>query len=508
MTAGTVQTSRRTQAALISILAVGAMLRFWNVDAGLPYRIGVDEPVIAERALQILKSGDFNPHFFDYPGLYIYVQVLIGALRFVAGAMQGTWSSIDQLQIDHLFAWTRLFNAAIGTATIFVVYRAGTRWRPATGLAAAALLAVWVNHVRESHFALTDVPLTFLTALALLVSLRAHESRSLAWFACAGATVGMAGAVKYNGMVALVMPLAAAAAIRPARDAWMRAGTATAAAAGAFLLGAPYTLLDLPGFLNGFAYLAYSVGSRAFLDGASVYVMHLAVSIGWPGFAAIVAGYLWCLVIGVRDRRLASAAVLLIFPLVYFYVVATKELIFGRYLLPIAPTLCIVIGIFLADAARLLLSLPQPSWLRATAVGGLVAAFIVQPAVTGIGWSCEYGAPTTQDEAYAVIQGFIPKDSGVAVERSVLRLPESSYRAMVVRNLTDRTADDYLNAHIGYLVASSDAFGPILNGSTGSMSARSSYRELLEKRALCLPAIVPTAARKGPEIRICRLQTP
>src|SRR5438093_32074 len=102
-------------AGLTSILAAGAILRFWNLTAGLPYRIGTDEPVIAERAIHMMKSGDFNPHFFDYPGLFIYVQLLIACARFVAGAMDGLWRSLDAFSIDQLFAWTRAFNAALGT---------------------------------------------------------------------------------------------------------------------------------------------------------------------------------------------------------------------------------------------------------------------------------------------------------------------------------------------------------------------------------------------------------
>src|ERR1700730_3238542 len=72
---------------LASVFAGGAALRFWNLGAGFPSRIGVDEPLIAERAIHIMRTGDFNPHFFDYPALYLYVQVLVGCVRFVTGAM-------------------------------------------------------------------------------------------------------------------------------------------------------------------------------------------------------------------------------------------------------------------------------------------------------------------------------------------------------------------------------------------------------------------------------------
>ena len=47
-------------------------------------------------------------------------------------------------------------------------------------------------HVRESHYVLTDVPLTFFVTLTLLLSLRAHERGDDAAFAL-GRRRGRAG---------------------------------------------------------------------------------------------------------------------------------------------------------------------------------------------------------------------------------------------------------------------------------------------------------------------------
>ena len=182
------------QSALAVVVAFGAALRFWNIDTGMPYRIGVDEPVIAERAIHMMRTGDFNPRFYDYPGLYIYLQLIVGCVRFVSGAMSGLWRSVNEFHPEHMFLWTRMLNATIGTMTIALVYRAGMRWGHWVALTAATVFAVWPNHVRESHFALTDVPLTFLTSATLLLSLRAYESGRLLWFLAAGAGAGLAAA--------------------------------------------------------------------------------------------------------------------------------------------------------------------------------------------------------------------------------------------------------------------------------------------------------------------------
>ena len=82
---------------LAVILVVAGLLRFAALGSGIPFNIGVDEPEILSRVVQMMRTGDFNPHFFDYPGLYFYVQLGVAILRFLVGATLGEWSSLDQV---------------------------------------------------------------------------------------------------------------------------------------------------------------------------------------------------------------------------------------------------------------------------------------------------------------------------------------------------------------------------------------------------------------------------
>ena len=83
---------RQSAITLAIILALAAMLRFVGIGSGIPFNIGVDEPEIMERAVAMMRTGDFNPHFFDYPGLYFYVQLAVACARFLAGATAGYWT--------------------------------------------------------------------------------------------------------------------------------------------------------------------------------------------------------------------------------------------------------------------------------------------------------------------------------------------------------------------------------------------------------------------------------
>jgi 4-amino-4-deoxy-L-arabinose transferase-like glycosyltransferase len=201
-------------------LLTAALLRFWALPHGIPFSLQVDEPEVMERAVRMMKTCDLNPHFFDYPTLYMYVEAVVSVFRFLFGAMRGQWAALAQAPTADFYLWGRAVTAALGTATVLLVYRAGMRWGARTALLGAVLLAVMPMHVRESHYVLTDVPMTFLVTLTFLLSLRAHERATVGAFALAGAAAGLAGATKYTGGLALVMPLLACAmtpAVRPSR---------------------------------------------------------------------------------------------------------------------------------------------------------------------------------------------------------------------------------------------------------------------------------------------------
>ena len=170
---------RQSTLSLAAILIVAGTLRFLSLGAGIPYAIGVDEPEIINRAAGMMRSGNLNPHFFDYPTLYIYVQLAVACARFMLGAMAGEWSSLSEVTSADFYLWGRAVTATFGTATVLLVYQIGLRWGTRPALLAAGLMAVMPLHVRESHYVLTDVPVTFFVTLAFLLALRAHEHQKL-----------------------------------------------------------------------------------------------------------------------------------------------------------------------------------------------------------------------------------------------------------------------------------------------------------------------------------------
>lgn len=497
-----------SQVGLYVALLAAALLRFWALGAHLPFSPGVDEPEVMERAVRIMKTGDFNPHFFDYPSLYIYVQAAAATLRFLDGATQGRWSALAQAPTEDFYLWGRAVTAMFGAATVWLTYRVGLYWNRRTALFAAAMMAVMPLHVRESHYTLTDVPATFFVMLTLLFSLRARERATVWSFILAGAAAGLAGATKYNAGLAVILPLAGCAltpAVRPSRAAailW-----AGIAALVAFLCAAPYTLLDLPHFLNGFAYLA-SEYRAPLVGGDPVWIREIKwmkIALGWPGSVIVLAG------LGVAGVRIAIGpdritwVLVTIFPLVYFLFVARQNLFFARYLLPLIPSLSLlgaasVVGI--TDAVRRTTASHPARQLVAAALTLLI---VVPPAYASIRFNATESRVWTTDQAYTWILRQLPKGTSIRFEGSgPIHLPPD-YKASYVTQLGKWDLDTYRREGVQYLVASSRIFGPYLDDAAHYPEENRQYRRLFE-RTEEVARFTGSAEHPGPELRILRVK--
>ncbi len=495
--------------AVALVVLVGGVLRFWALGHGIPYAIGVDEPEVLTRAVTMMKTGDFNPHFFDYPGLYIYFQTVVASLRFVVGAMGGLWRSLEQAGPSEFYLWGRAVTALFGTATVFLVFRIGMRWGARHALLAAGLMAVLPSHVRESHYVLTDVPMTFFTSLTFLLTLRAHERNTTGAFAWAGAAAGLATATKYNGLFILLLPLIAIAMTRPAgrqsRPRWALAVLGTCV--GVFLAGAPYTLLDLPGFLNGFANLPafYAPRPRVGDPGWLIYLKHLRIVLHWPALILTFAGLILALARSTTGPGHLRWVMLAVFPLVYFSFIARQHQIYGRYLLPVLPFTCILAAGAVISGVTLLRRFDIPRAARTALIALLTVAALLPVARESIRFDRRISKVSTQAIAYDWILEHVPEGSQIAVETRVMLLPGDRYLVEHFPRLIDHEYDRYVANGYEYFIASSQSFGAVFEAPQHHAAEYADYQRPLE-RARSLVTIEPSDDHPGPELRIYRIE--
>jgi 4-amino-4-deoxy-L-arabinose transferase-like glycosyltransferase len=499
---------RPSRLGLALALLVAAMLRFWALPQGVPFSLGVDEPEVMERAVRMMKTGDFNPHFFDYPTLYMYVQTVVAVFRFMLGAMSGLWSGLAQAQTADFYVWGRAVTAILGTATVWIVYRSAMRWGAPTALLAAVMIAVMPLHVRESHYVLTDVPATFFVMLTFLLSLRAHE-RSTAWsFALAGAAAGFAGATKYNGVLAVLLPILAcmmtpaARPTRPVAMLWIAAGLL-----GAFLLAAPYTLIDLPNFLTQFARLSseYRAPSAAVEPVWAIYLKHLRNALLGPGSALVIAGValgIWRIFTGPERLKWLMATM---FPLVYFRFISNQNIIYGRYLLPLLPFLSILAAAAVVWSVQWMRRANIRAPLRNAATIALTLASIAPPAYTSIRFDRNAAKEWTNEQAYVWIRRELPAGTSIRLEGSLaIKLP-ASYRTSYVKQLRLGDAQSYAGTGIQYLVASSNVYGPILEKPEQFPAEYADYQRLFAETDE-VARFQPTNDHPGSELLILKVK--
>ena len=293
-----------------------------------------------------ILHGILDPHFADWPHLYFYVAAAwLAPLRLI-GVVQDAASG---------YLWTRVLDALLGTLTVMLVFEFGRRaYGRLAGFLGGAALAVAFLHVRDSHFATLDIPLTLACTGALYIAYRTIQSSGLRPLLLNGISLGIAASLKYNG--ALVFAgIAAAQTLRARAQAieWPRllAGLALIAVIGGFTLAltSPFLVLDPGMTLHGIGYIVAHLG-RATAPAIGWVQLSLAL---WYGIDPVL---LLLAVIGVAYaawRRQPADWIILTFLVAYFVLIGAGRSVFFRYADPMIPLLLLLGGRALAALAKL-----------------------------------------------------------------------------------------------------------------------------------------------------------
>ena len=346
---------------LVAIVALGAVLRFFPIDFGLPHAQARPDETVALGLAVSIRSGDLNPHFFHWPSLALYVFAALHA------AMSGTRRVIGlnpELTFNELVLSARSLVAAAGTFTIIVVFSMARRMGGTTiGLVAALFLAVSILHVRDSHFAMTDVLMTMLSTASLALLLQALDADAggritpAAWFAVSGFVGGLATSTKYSA--AALMAATAAAQLNwlirvkstPWQlQSWTPSIAFVAAFLGGFVAGTPYAILDHKTFSADLLFDVTHLSGGHGVDLGRGWVYHLTTSLPYglsiPIFLAAIAG-----IIPMALHYPRHAFVVGLYGAGFYASIGSGQTVFFRYVLPLVPILCLPAAVATVRAA-------------------------------------------------------------------------------------------------------------------------------------------------------------
>jgi hypothetical protein len=338
-------------AALILLCFGSLWLEFRHIESTLPYPLHVDEGFIAGPARRTLETGTLHPYTFNYPSLPKYLAAVGMAVGFLRDAARLGITQVrhignvnypyyDQPRViqsaRQLFALLSVIALAATGASAWLAFR-----KPATILLAPLILLTSPLYFFDSWAYLNvDIVGTCFVMLAIAACLLGTRRPSMHQSAILPAVfAGLATGSKYTlAVVILPVLLAIGFHFGGARRRWAWA-VALATTAAAFFAAVPYSLIDIPAFLNGVAWEAfhYASGHRGStgepgLPQLLYYGRHFASEFGVAGVILAVVGIS---VYAASDWR--RAAVLAAFPIALLWLLASQRVRFERNVLSLHP---------------------------------------------------------------------------------------------------------------------------------------------------------------------------
>lgn len=200
---------------LFIILLLGIFLRFWGIQWGLPYEYQSEEYKIIKYALK-MGSGDLNPHFFEYPSLYLYFMLFLDGLYFLIGRGLGIFKNTHDFALSFVkdptvfYLMGRISEAICGTLIIFLVYKIGKKlFSEEVGLYSAAIVCGLPHYVYTSHIIKGNMGAITLLMIFFLMTLRIVEIGDKRSYILSAMFLGLAASTKYHAApFGILLPVA------------------------------------------------------------------------------------------------------------------------------------------------------------------------------------------------------------------------------------------------------------------------------------------------------------
>lgn len=342
---------RQWHAALLTLCLAVFWVQCTHIARTLPYPRDIDEGFVSGPASRTLTTGTFHPYRFNYPSLPKYLAAAGMGAGFLSAASHLEISEIQKLgsvgypyydtpralrTARQLFA---LLSIVALMATAIIAWQL-LQVPPAIVLAPLLVVMAPLFFYHSWTYLNVDIVAFCFSTLTLAACAIATRRPGIAQAAIIPAVcAGLATGSKYTMAVVIVPVLVTIALyVSPGRRLWA-ALAALAAMVVAFVAVVPYSLIDLPGFLNGIAVEAfhYANGHPGFdgepgLPQAWFYLRQLVRELG-P--VALVMAAIGAVVIAIDDWK--RAAVLVAFPLTLGVLLIGQRVHFERNLIGIYP---------------------------------------------------------------------------------------------------------------------------------------------------------------------------
>jgi 4-amino-4-deoxy-L-arabinose transferase-like glycosyltransferase len=523
------------------ILILGFAIRLYGNNFGLPMRLHPDEPFLVDSAYRMVQTGDLNPHWFYYPSLLMYIYAF-------AFKIEALFSNFGMLNLDTsvLYITARSINALMGTLMLIVTYYIGCNlYDKRTGIIAASFLMAMPLAVMHSHYATTDIPLTFFIVLSVLFASLILKNGTQVYYILTGICIGLAISTKYTaGLLVIMLLVSHFYVVRKSHAscniyAFMKIYfinktlmLSIFSICLAFLLTTPYAILDFDTFRTYFTNLIiYSEGTHGvlFLGTMPSWIYHLVVSLP-NGMTLIlevlsIIGILFtlrCMVLiflkpnepKLKQINMWSAILLLSWVLPYYLIMGSWGVKFDRYVIPLLPFLSLF-GAYLLSMAIDSVSVTREVFAKRQLRGRVirdsmailaVLLLLIAPLQASVELDKEMLKEDTREQALAWLAHNLPKNSYVVRERYT---PEAELLPNIrCKNydgsITSHDLDEFRDNHVDYIIISSRMYGRYYAHRDASPSHVKFY-DSLDKQCKLVKTFKSSKKHPGPKIKIYKL---
>ena len=202
---------------LFLILIVAAVLRFYGIRFGEPFKYHPDELKLVTQAGYLLSTKFMDKDAFFAFGIYpLFYTIILSALMagfILIAVLTGYFESFEYAKIFYeqssftFFMLGRYFVAILGILSVYFLYKILKElYSKKIAITGASLLAVNFIHVRNSHFSTVDIPATFFALVAIYFTAKILNEPQRKFYIFASFFVACAVAAKYS-LFLVVLPL-------------------------------------------------------------------------------------------------------------------------------------------------------------------------------------------------------------------------------------------------------------------------------------------------------------
>jgi 4-amino-4-deoxy-L-arabinose transferase-like glycosyltransferase len=481
---------------IIVLLLVALSIRLWGINYDLPYIYHPDEPWPIRIGHQMLVTGDYNPHFYDWPSLIIYLNMIIQAIyNFIIGIINhslhfGIINPLIELTMGVTYSTEpsivligRLVTVVCGMATIVATLWAGKKISQniLVGLLAGTIMIISPTNVSLNRFITPDTYATFFISIVFLVSVYIFQKGNTWAYIIAGISLGLAVSSKYNSILIATVILAG----HFLRTGYI--GFKDYRLYITFLIGGltfiavnPFSLLDFHNFYVSFLQVNshYSTGH----DGMEGNSLRWYLNYMWSTAGII---YILAIIEILRGFYLRSKPIILmaIFPVIYFIFIASYVVRNDRTFIPITPFMYLLAASFILNLLNKIRTF-QVKALRIFSVSAIICIFItslILPASITIKNTIHLTTINSRETARIWINENLATGSKIAIESYSPFVDPTRFDVIGLGRMIDHEPEWYIEQGFSYLVFSQGMYGRYYQDPLRYATQKAQYDQIFNK---------------------------